>query len=67
MTIMIIQSNLRSSIICCLFSGRIQISSGLFVFYFYFYFVLPIEVILSAILFPIKSPVASTVFFVQLF
>ena len=60
---MIIQNNLRSSIICCLFSGGIQISSGLFVFSF----VLPIEVILSAILFPIKSPVASAVVFEQLF
>ena len=51
MTIMIIQNNLRSSIICCLFSGGMYISSG-----FSFSFVLPIEVILSAILFPIKSP-----------
>ena len=49
--IMIIQNNLRSSIICCLFSGGMYISSG-------FSFGLPIEVILSAILFPIKSPVA---------
>ena len=64
---MIIQNNLRSSIICCLFSGGIQISSGLFVFSFSFSFVLPIEVILSAILFPIKSPVASAVVFEQLF
>ena len=31
-------------------------------FSFSFSFVLPIEVILSAILFPIKSPVASAVF-----
>ena len=56
MIIMIIQNNLRSSIICCLFSGGIYISSG-----FSFSFDLPIEVILSAISFPIKSPVASAV------
>ena len=62
MIIMIIQNNLRSSIICCLFSSGMYISSGLFVFYFYFSFDLPTEVILSAILFPIKSPVASAVF-----
>ena len=49
MTIMIIQNNLRSSIICFFFSGGMYISSG-------FSFDLPIEVILSAILFPIKSP-----------
>ena len=49
--IMIIQNNLRSSRICCLFSGGIGFS-----------FDLPIEVILSAISFPIKSPVASAVF-----
>ena len=59
MTIMIIQNNLRSSIIFCLFSGEMYISSDLFIF---FPFVLPTEVILSAILFPIKSSVASTVF-----
>ena len=58
--IIIIQNNLRSSIICCLFSGGMYISSDLFIFSFSF--VLPIGVILSAILFPIKSPVASTVF-----
>ena len=62
---MIIQNNLRSSIICCLFSGGMYISSG-FSFGFSFSFGLPTEVILSAILFPIKSPVASA-FFVQLF
>ena len=62
MTIMIIQNNLRSSIICCLFSDGMYISYGLFIFSF----VLPIEVILSAILLPIKSPVASA-FFVELF
>ena len=55
---MIIQNNLRSLIICCLFSGGMEITSGLFVFSF----VLPIEVILSAILLPIRSPVASAVF-----
>ena len=57
---MIIQNNLRSSIICCLFSGGMYISSGLFVFSFPFSFSfdLAIEVILSAI----KSPVASAVF-----
>ena len=47
MIIMIIQNNLRSSIICCLLSGGMYISSGLFVFSFSF--VLPNEVILSAI------------------
>ena len=57
---MIIQNNIRSSIICCLFSGGMYISSGLFVFSFSFD--LPIEAILSAILFPIKSPVAYAVF-----
>ena len=57
MVIMIIQKNLRSSIICCLFSGGMYISSG-----FSFSFDLPIEVILSAMLFPIKSPLASAVF-----
>ena len=57
---MIIQNILRSLIICCLFSGEMYISSGLLVFSFSFD--LPIEVILSAILFPIKSPVASAVF-----
>ena len=56
---MIIQNNLISSIICCLFSGGIYISSG---FSLGFPFDLPIEVILSAILFPIKYPVASAVF-----
>ena len=61
MIIMIIQNNLRSSIICCLFSGGMYIFSG-FSFGFYFSFDLAIEVILSAILFPIKSPVASAVF-----
>ena len=66
MIIMIIQNNLRSSIIFCLFSGGMYISSGLFVFSFSFSFVLPIEVILSAILFPIKSPVASAVFYTTL-
>ena len=58
---MIIQNNLRSSIICCLFSGGMYLSSG-FSFGFSFSFDLPIEVILSAILFPIKSPVASAIF-----
>ena len=62
MIIMIIQNNLRSSMICCLFSGGIYISSGLFVFSFSFSFVLPTELILSDILLPIKSPVASAVF-----
>ena len=60
MIIIIIQNNLRSSIICCLFSGGIYISSGLFIFSFSFG--LPIEVVLSAILLPIKYPVASAVF-----
>ena len=56
---MIIQNNLRWSIICCLSSGGMYISSS-------FSFGLPIEVILSAILFPIKSPVASAVFWTTL-
>ena len=60
---MIIQNNLRSSIICYLFPGGMYMSSG---FYFGFSsgfsFALPIEVILSAILFPINSPVDSAVF-----
>ena len=60
MIIMIIQNNLRSPIICCLFSGGIKIFSGLFIFSFTFG--LPAKVILSAILFPVKSPVASAVF-----
>ena len=57
--------NLRSSIILCLFSEDIY-------FFWYFFFtsvselfcgeVLEIFVILSAILLPIKSPVASAVF-----
>ena len=60
---MIIQNNLRSSIICCLFSGGMYVSSGFsFGFFSGFSFVLPIEVILSAILFPIKSHVSSAVF-----
>ena len=54
------QSNLKSSIIYCLFSGGILIcylpSS------FSLLLVLPSEVILAAILFAIKSPVASAVF-----
>ena len=54
------QNNLRLSIICCPFFGGLYISSISFVFSFSFG--LPIEVILSAILFPIKSPVASAVF-----
>ena len=58
---MIIQNNLRSSIICCLFSGGMYISSG-FSFGFSFSFDLPTEVILPAILFPTKSPVPSAVF-----
>ena len=63
MIIMIIQNNLRSSIICCLFSGGMYTSSGFSIgFSFDFSFDLPIEVILSAILFQIKSPVASAVF-----
>ena len=41
------------------------ISSG-FSFVFGFSFCLPIEVILSAILFPIKSPVAPAVFYTTL-
>ena len=41
------------------------ISSG-FSFAFVFSFCLPIEVILSAILFPIKSPVASAGFYTNL-
>ena len=62
---MIIQNNLRSSIICCLFSSKMYISSG-FSFGFSFSFDLPIEVILSAILFPIKFPIASVVFYTTL-
>ena len=58
---MIIQNNLISSTICCLFSGEIYISYG-FSFGVSFSFDFPIELILSAILFPIKSPVASAVF-----
>ena len=53
---MVIKNNLRSSIIYCLFFGGMYISPG---FSFGFSFDLPTEVILSAILFPIKSPVAS--------
>ena len=60
--IMIIQNNLRTSIICCIFSGGIYISSDLFVFSFVFSFVLPTEVMLSAILLLIRSPVASAFF-----
>ena len=60
-----IQNNLKSSKISCLFSGGIWIPSISFVFYFSF--VLPIEVILSAVLFPIKSPAASAVFWTTLF
>ena len=57
---MIIQNNLRSSIICCLFSGGMYISSSFsFGFSFSFSFDLLKEVILSAILFPIKSPSVS--------
>ena len=60
---MIIQSNLRSSIICSFFSGGTYISSCYsFGFSFGFLFDLPIEVILSAILLPIKPPVASAFF-----
>ena len=58
---MTIQNNLRLSIICCPFSGGMYISSS-FSFGFSFSFGLPIEVILSAILFPNKFPVASAVF-----
>ena len=53
------ENSLRSSIIC-IFSGGMLISSALFVFPFSFGS--PIEVILSAILFPIRSPVTSAVF-----
>ena len=53
-----VQNNLRWLIICCLFSGGMQNFPVLFVFSFD----LPIEVILSAILFPIKSPAVSAVF-----
>ena len=57
------KNNLKSSIICCLFSGGIIISSGSFIsFSFSLFFDLPNEVIVSAILFPIKSPVASALF-----
>ena len=47
--------------ICCLFSGGIIISSSSLVS-FSLFFNLPSEVILSATLFPIKSPVASALF-----
>ena len=47
--------------ICCLFSGGIIISSSSFVS-FSLFFDLPSEIILSGILFPIKSPVASALF-----
>ena len=57
-------TNLNSSIICCIFSGEIYLS-----FRTSFYFVLSVFelffaafVILSAILLPIKSSVASAVF-----
>ena len=49
--------------ISCLFSGGKIISSGSFIsFSFSLFFDSPGEVILSAILFPIKSPVASAFF-----
>ena len=47
--------------ICCIFSGGIIISSSSLVS-FSLFFDLPNEVILSAILFPIKSPFASALF-----
>ena len=47
MIITIIQNNLRSSIICCLFSGGMYISSD-------FSFGFSIEVILSAIYFQLN-------------
>ena len=52
--------NLKLLIICCLFSGEIIISSSLVLFSLFFD--LPSEVVLSAILFPTKSPVASALF-----
>ena len=67
--------NFRSPIICCLFSGDIHFSFGIFlsrpIFAFsfavgsrlFFHEVIRTFIILSAILLPIKSPVASAVFF----
>ena len=63
-------TNLNSSIICCLFSGDIYLSFGISISSLASLFCecssledfLEIFVILSAILLPIKSPVASAVF-----
>ena len=57
--------NLRSPIIFCLSSGEIYLSLGIsssFVSELFCSEVFEIPVILSAILFPMKSPVASAVF-----
>ena len=56
-------SHLKPLMICCLFPGEIIVSSGSFdSFSFSLFFDFPSGVILSAILFPIKSPVASALF-----
>ena len=56
-------NNLKSLIICCLFSGGIKMSLVSFISVsFPLFFDLPNEVISSAILFPIKCPVASALF-----
>ena len=60
---LIISCCIESSIIWCFFSGGILISYLLFVSFFSLLCSLPTEVILSAILFPVESPVASAGFF----
>ena len=74
-------ANLNSSIICCLFSGDIYLCFGIYISFFayskLFFNVSLLKIffegdsyetlILSAILLPIKLPVASAVFKVTLF
>ena len=65
-------TNLNSSIVCCLFSGDICLSFGVSisfstVFECNSFRDFEISVILSAILLLIKSPVASAVFWIDLF
>ena len=65
-------TNLNSSIICCLFSGDMYLSFGasdssLASLFCGFLDFLETLVILSAILLPIKSPIASAVFWIALF
>ena len=68
-TLLYYYTNLNSSIICCLFSGDMYLSFGTCISSFCSSLEDFFEkfTILSALLLPIKSPVASAVFWIALF